>query len=72
MFAHFGTSFFKRIGVRFRGSTSVAVATASYYFIEAPFLRVKDRVANRLRRLPVNDPVLLTPASDGIGPKALE
>jgi peptidoglycan/LPS O-acetylase OafA/YrhL len=51
---------------------AVAAATASYYFIEAPFLRLKDRVANRLGRLPANDPVLLTPASDGIGPKALE
>ena len=51
---------------------AVAVATASYYFIEAPFLRLKDRVANRLRRLPVSDPVLLTPTSDGIGPKAVE
>jgi peptidoglycan/LPS O-acetylase OafA/YrhL len=51
---------------------AAAAATASYYFIEAPFLRLKDRVANRLRRLPVNEPVLLTPASDGIVPKALE
>ena len=51
---------------------ALGMATASYYFIEAPFLRLKDRVASRLRRLPANDAGLLTPASDGIGPKALE
>jgi peptidoglycan/LPS O-acetylase OafA/YrhL len=40
---------------------AVGMASASYFFIEAPFLRLKDRVANRLRRLPANEPVLQTP-----------
>jgi hypothetical protein len=32
MLAHFGTSFFKRIGVRFRGSTSEAAARLNKVF----------------------------------------
>ncbi|WP_144153109.1 acyltransferase family protein [Paraburkholderia sp. BCC1885] len=51
---------------------AVGAATASYYFVEAPFLRLKDRLANRMKRSPASEPVLLTPVSDGIGPEVLE
>jgi peptidoglycan/LPS O-acetylase OafA/YrhL len=47
---------------------ALAAATFSCYFIEAPFLRLKDRFANRVGR----EPVRMVTSTEGIGPKAAE
>jgi peptidoglycan/LPS O-acetylase OafA/YrhL len=51
---------------------ALAAATFSCYFIEAPFLRLKDRFSNRQKRRPSIEPVRIAPSSDGIGPKPAE
>jgi peptidoglycan/LPS O-acetylase OafA/YrhL len=47
---------------------ALAAATLSCYLVEAPFLRLKDRFADKIGRGPAGIPL----ASEGIGPKAAE
>ena len=51
---------------------ALGAAMVSCFFIEAPFLRLKDCLANHLQRTPANAPVRISPPSDGVRPKAVE
>ncbi|MGU7772088.1 acyltransferase family protein [Burkholderia sp. MR1-5-21] len=51
---------------------ALAAATASYFFIEKPFLRLKDRYAVRMERSSRNDARLMPSASECIGAKVAE
>ncbi|WP_323122070.1 acyltransferase family protein [Burkholderia alba] len=51
---------------------ALAAATVSYYCIEAPFLRLKDRLAKRPMRAPLGGREPAVAVADGIVPKIAE
>jgi len=46
-----------------------AAATFSCFFIEAPFLRLKDRLTTRLQRSPANEQGRMSAPTEGVRPK---